>query len=112
MRDFDIAIIGAGPAGATFARLASKTGLSVFLADGQSEISRKPCGGLLAPDAQNVLAGMKLTLPKEILVDPQIFSVKVYDAKTRLTRLYPRRYLNMDILRFDRWLISLIPDTV
>ena len=112
MRDFDIAVIGAGPAGATFARLASKTGLSVFLADGQSEISRKPCGGLLAPDAQNVLAGMKLTLPKEILVDPQIFSVKVYDAKTRLTRLYPRRYLNMDRLRFDRWLISLIPDTV
>lgn len=112
MRDFDIAVTGAGPAGATFARLAAKSGLSVLLADGQSELSRKPCGGLLAPDAQNVLAGMKLTLPKEVLVDPQIFSVKVYDAKTHLTRFYPRRYLNMERLRFDRWLISLVPDRV
>ena len=112
MNNYDIAIIGAGPAGSTFARLAAKKNRSILLIDGQSEISRKPCGGLLAPDAQNVLAGMKLNLPKEVLVDPQIFSVKVYDAKTRLTRFYPRRYLNMDRLRFDRWLISLIPDSV
>ncbi len=112
MSNYDIAIIGAGPAGSTFARLAAKKNRSILLIDGQNEISRKPCGGLLAPDAQNVLAGMKLNLPKEVLVDPQIFSVKVYDAKTHLTRFYPRRYLNMDRLRFDRWLISLIPDSV
>lgn len=112
MQSYDTAIVGAGPAGSTFARLLNSAGLSVAVIDGQSESSRKPCGGLLAPDAQNSLAGMKLTLPKEVLVNPQIFSVKVYDAKTRLTRFYPRRYLNMDRLRFDRWLISLIPDRV
>ncbi len=89
MNNYDIAIIGAGPAGSTFARLAAKKNRSILLIDGQNEISRKPCGGLLAPDAQNVLAGMKLNLPKEVLVDPQIFSVKVYDAKTHLTRFFP-----------------------
>lgn len=112
MRYYDIAVIGAGPAGATFARLASGHGRSVLLIDGQSERTRKPCGGLLAPDAQNVLAGMRLNLPKEVLVDPQIFSVRVFDVKTRRTRFYPRRYLNMDRLRFDRWLLSLVPDSV
>ena len=70
---YDIAVIGAGPAGATFARLAAASGASILLIDGQTEGRAKPCGGLLAPDAQRVLAEFGLTLPKEILVDPQIF---------------------------------------
>ena len=49
---FDIAVIGAGPAGATFARLMAGQGLNILLLDGQEEHNSKPCGGLLAPDAQ------------------------------------------------------------
>ena len=73
---YDIVIIGAGPAGSTFAREVSKSGLSVMLIDGQDETNKKPCGGLLSPDAQKALAHFDLSLPKEVLVDPQIFSVK------------------------------------
>ena len=79
---YDIAIVGLGPAGATLARLLdsrfSVVALDLKRADGQG--FHKPCGGLLAPDAQKALARFNLTLPKEVLVDPQIFTVRTIDT--------------------------------
>ncbi len=108
---FDAAVIGLGPAGATCARLLAG-GLRVFALDGAMQKGEKACGGLLAPDAQKALASLSLTLPKEILVSPQIFSVKTIDITKKRIRYYPRSYINLDRHRFDRWLVSLIPDTV
>ncbi len=108
---FDAAVIGLGPAGATCARLLAN-GLRVFALDGAMQKGEKPCGGLLAPDAQKALASLSLTLPKEILVSPQIFSVKTIDITKKRVRYYPRSYINLDRHRFDRWLVSLIPDSV
>ena len=78
--DYQIAIIGGGPAGATLGRLLPK-GLSAILIDKKRAKGgfEKPCGGLLAPDAQKALSKYEITLPKSILVDPQIFSVKTID---------------------------------
>lgn len=64
------------------------------------------------PDAQRALAGFDLTLPKSVLVDPQIFSVKTIDAEAGLVRYYSRFYINADRRKFDRWLVSLVPETV
>lgn len=44
----------------------------------RSDLS-KPCGGLLSEDAQRSLARYDITLPKDVLVDPQIFAVKTID---------------------------------
>lgn len=108
---YDIAIVGLGPAGATLARLLdsrfSVVALDLKRADGQG--FHKPCGGLLAPDAQKALARFDLTLPKEVLVDPQIFTVRTIDLQSGLMRHYQRFYLNLDRARFDLWLRSLIP---
>lgn len=111
---YDVAVIGAGPAGATFAReLAErKPNTRILLIDGQTEQNAKPCGGLLSPDAQKVLAEFELTLPNAVLADPQIFSVHTIDLEANVTRLYQRHYLNMDRLCFDRWLLSLLPAVV
>lgn len=109
---YDIAIVGAGPAGSTLARLLGKSGLSVLLIDGSTSGKSKPCGGLLAPDAQKALAGFDLSLPKSILVDPQIFSVKTIDLEADMVRYYSRFYVNMDREKFDRWLVSLVPENV
>jgi len=72
---YDIAIIGAGPAGATLARLISDR-YRVLLVDKRqqpgaaaNDFSGKCCGGLLAPDAQGMLSKMGLGLPKRVLVD-------------------------------------------
>jgi flavin-dependent dehydrogenase len=110
---YDIAIIGLGPAGSTLARLLPGD-LKVIAVDKKSDECRfkKPCGGLLAPDAQRILSKFELTLPKSILADPQIFSVRTIDVKSGITRQYPRFYMNMDRHKFDLWLMSLIPGRV
>lgn len=108
---YDFAVVGAGPAGSVFARLAAERGYSVLLINRQTVCHPKPCGGLLAPDAQAALAKLGLTLPAELLVDPQIFSVKTIDVCSKQIRYYPRCYLNTDRFAFDKWLLSLAEGT-
>lgn len=107
---YDIAVIGLGPAGATFARLidARMRVVAIDQKTGARGGFAKPCGGLLSSDAQKALARFDLTLPKQLLVDPQIFAVRTVDAAHRLTRYYQRFYINLDRERFDRWLMELI----
>ncbi len=110
---YDIAIIGMGPAGATLARmLPPDFKVVAFDKKGSDLRFEKPCGGLLAPDAQKELAETGLTLPKDILVDPQIFSVHTLDSERDYRRYYSRNYLNLDRALFDRWLLSLIAEHV
>ncbi len=109
---YDVLIVGAGPAGSTLARMLSGSGKRVLLLNGQTPGKAKVCGGLLAPDAQKVLAAFDLTLPKSVLVDPQIFSVKTIDVEAGLVRYYSRFYINADRGKFDGWLRSLIPESV
>lgn len=114
MADFDIAVIGGGPAGATLARLLDGR-FRVLLIDGKTDSEssfKKVCGGLLSPDAQKAFAEFDLTLPKDILVDPQIFSVRTIDLQSRRERHYQRFYMNLDRHKFDLWLEGLVPERV
>jgi flavin-dependent dehydrogenase len=115
---YDVAIIGAGPAGATLARLLTGH-RRVLLVDKrqlkngpESSSSGKCCGGLLAPDAQAMLSKMGLGLPKSVLVDPQLFVVRAIDVRRHIERYYQRYYINMDRGRFDSWLLSMVPSDV
>jgi len=114
MEHYDIVIIGAAPAGATLAReLGDK--YRVLLVDKRA-LDREPskliknCGGLIAPDAQKALATFGLSIPKEVLVSPQMFSVETIDFDNDLVRDYQRHYINIDRERYDRWLVSLCED--
>jgi flavin-dependent dehydrogenase len=115
---FDVAIIGGGPAGATLARLIGGKLRTLLLErrgldkDPDERAFEKCCGGLLAPDAQKVLGKMGLSLPKNVLVDPQLFVVRAIDLPSGMERTYQRFYTNMDRERFDRWLVSLVPHMV
>ncbi len=115
---YDIAIIGSGPAGANLARLIGDK-YKVLLIDKRDLKNENPtnhmnkcCGGLLAPDAQKMIAKLGLGIPKDILVDPQLFAVRTIDLANNIESLYQRFYFNMDREKFDRWLISLLPSYV
>jgi flavin-dependent dehydrogenase len=103
---YDVAIIGAGPAGATLARLIGDR-YRILLVDRRRSasaadraIANKCCGGLLAPDAQKMLSKMGLGLPRSVLVDPQLFVVRAIDIQQHLERYYQRFYVNMDRQNF------------
>ena len=84
MQTYDIAIIGLGPAGAIFAGHLCKDFKTIAIdkkAPQPHDAFSKPCGGLLAPDAQRSLSRFNMTLPKDVLVGPQIFSVRTIDVK-------------------------------
>ncbi len=114
---YDIAIIGAGPAGCTLARFLDKK-YKVLLLDKRDMTAEdypgitKCCGGLLAPDAQKMLGRMGMNIPVSILVDPQLFLVRTMDFDNHIERYYQRFYFNMDRLSFDRWLISNVSEHV
>ena len=111
---YDVAVIGAGPAGAVFAAelAVADPARKILLIDGIGDGKGKMCGGLLAPDAQKVLAKLHLTLPNSTLADPQIFAVETVDLVPRRVRHYTRHYLNMDRAAFDAWLLSRVPPSV
>lgn len=112
METYDVVVIGLGPAGAIFTQsLAARfrvLALDRKRAAGEPAGFVKPCGGLLSPDAQKALSKLRFTLPKDVLADPQIFSVRTVDVASGMERHYPRHYVNMDRHKFDLWLISQI----
>jgi flavin-dependent dehydrogenase len=113
---YDVIIVGAGPGGATLARLLGP-GARVLLLERRRAgpaglLPAKPCGGLLAPDAQRALSALGLGVPREVLAGPQLFQVRAVDAPSGLERRYPRSYLNVDRARLDAWLLELVPPGV
>lgn len=115
---YDIIIVGAGPSGATLARLIGKS-YRVLLLDKRQLIDislrktfEKCCGGLIAPDAQHMLATLGLGVPKEVLTGPQLFTVRTIDIQNSIERYYQRHYINIDREKFDRWMVSIIPKEV
>ena len=125
---YDITVIGLGPAGAMLCRLLDPHFRVLALDKKQARTPtrdahvehrqsaghtpagfQKPCGGLIAPDAQKALSRCGLTLPKEVLAHPQIFTVRTIDTAANLNRHYQRMYLNVDRHRFDCWLMAQIP---
>ena len=114
---YDIAIVGAGPAGATLARFVGKRFKVLLLEkrsfqDDMPVSEEKSCGGLLDPDAQRMMARFGLGIPKSVLLSPQMFAVRTIDISNSIERYYQRHYINIDRNEFDKWLESIIPPSV
>lgn len=106
---YDIIVVGMGPASSVFLKELKEGNYKTICIDKKNSNGggfNKPCGGLLAPDAQKKLAELNLSLPLSVLVDPQIFSVKARDLGMDLEKYYQRFYMNMDRSLFDRWMMG------
>jgi geranylgeranyl diphosphate/geranylgeranyl-bacteriochlorophyllide a reductase len=108
---YDVVIVGAGPAGCA-AALCLPPGARGLLVDRSAPNGDSCCGGLLAPDAQEALAGLGLSLPDDVRVRPEPRTVRVRDLDSGLRQTYRRDYLNVDRGRFDAWLLSLAAQQV
>ncbi len=109
---YDVIIVGAGPAGSTLAAEISQN-RSVLLVDRRnlessvdSPSNSKLCGGLISPDAQEVLGRMGVGLPRHVLAEPQLFAVRAIDRLSGIERHYQRHYINVDRFRLDQFLYS------
>lgn len=110
---YDIAIVGAGPAGTTLARLLAPKHRVLLLERRPEQPAddarrRKACGGLLNTDALAAFTRLGLTIPPSIRVDPQPVAVCALDLDAGLRRRYRREYLNLDREALDRYLVSRI----
>ena len=107
--NYSIVVVGAGPAGCNFARRVDSRKYDILLLDGAGQRGEKVCAGLLSPDAQDLLAEYDICIPNEILVSPQLFSVRTIDLAGEKMRHYRRNYMNVDRAKFDRFLLDMIP---
>ena len=113
MQQFDVVIVGAGPAGAVLAAGLEER-FRVLLIDKRCfrDPSRlyereKSCGGLLDKRAQKALAALGIPLDKEILTGPQVFALKGIDLDNKgMERCYQKQYVNIDRARFDAALVQ------
>ncbi len=109
---FDVVIVGAGPAGAVLAAELDRR-FQILLVDKRcfTDPSRlydleKSCGGLLDKRAQKALAARQIPLPGQVLVSPQVFTLKGVDLDNSMNRYYQKQYVNIDRVKFDAYMVE------
>lgn len=115
MTDYDIVVVGSGPAGATTARVAAERGLHVLLVDKKQELGTPvQCSGAVSAHA---LSDANIT-PNDEFVSTSIFGFAIYDATGNVTSLdyrilKPNEYCTaplgyvVDRRHFDRYLMTI-----
>ena len=119
MEEFDIIVIGGGPAGSTFAAHINGADLKVLLLEERTldveykeGMRKKPCSGLVAVPAQKILKKLNLAIPEAIKVSPSTVGLKIYDHDTKREIITKEKIINVDRQKFDRWLFGNIPGTI
>lgn len=111
MKQYDMIVVGGGPAGSTLAlRAAHSQSVLVLekrhlLDENRIHEIEKCCGGMLDHEAQKELAHLGLALPKKVLCGPGVFTVRAIDFDNYKERYYQRNYLNIDRQEFDSFLL-------
>jgi len=110
MIDFDVIVVGGGPAGTTSALECSKLGLRVLLIERGSRGRHKPCGGVLPPACVNVIRGaFGRDIPRSVICSPETLGLYYVPPSGRKNGGCMRNYRLLNINRdlFDQWLRNL-----
>ncbi len=98
---YDVIVIGAGPAGATSARLCAEAGLTTLLLDKDRFPRQKPCAGAVSEQALSLLG---LSLPEEV-IEKECFGVQIsFHGRSITVRKKKRIAAIVSRDRFDRFL--------
>lgn len=102
--EYDIVIVGAGPAGCSLANFLSQD-FRTLLLDWSRFPRDKPCGGLLVEESQDVLKNVKL--PDGIFSYPKLLNLKMVDLDNSTEVDQRRSLINVNRRSFDYWLLKL-----
>jgi geranylgeranyl reductase family protein len=98
---YDVIVVGAGPAGATCARICAREGLKTLLLDKDTFPGQKPCAGGVSARA---LALLDFALPDDV-IEKECFGVQVrYAGRSNVIRKKERMGVLVSRDRFDRFL--------
>ncbi|MCR4403559.1 MAG: geranylgeranyl reductase family protein [Firmicutes bacterium] len=103
-RNYDVVVVGAGPAGSTAARIAAERGLSVLLMDKAGFPRDKPCAGGVTAKA---LREIGLELPASV-VEREIMGIKVVSSTGRWISARDSKRLGVTVRRsiLDMFLVT------
>lgn len=99
--DFQVAVVGGGPAGSRTAALLAKGGLSVVLLEAEQPDNEVLCSGLLNYEAQ---AALGCDPPASVCLEPHRPMLEYHDLDNKLLRRFDPRYRNISRPAFDAWL--------
>jgi menaquinone-9 beta-reductase len=105
MTVFDVAIVGAGPAGASAALAARRAGASVLLLDRADFPRDKPCGDGIAPHAVDVLTGLGVPDPVDGYAPVPVLRL-VGPGGAEVARALPRPAYTVPRKVFDARLVA------
>ncbi len=104
---YDVIVVGAGPAGLTATIKCAREGYNVLLVESKSKEKSKPCGGILTPICLEVLKDTwELSIPHFVFSHPQ--RLKLFLVSPSGNQGYIKGYelLNINRKKFDTWLRS------
>ncbi|MEM4728139.1 MAG: geranylgeranyl reductase family protein [Thermoplasmata archaeon] len=102
MEEYEVAVIGAGPAGASAARELERLGVDYILMDRCSFPRSKPCAGILPPKIEELVG----PLPRTVY-ERRIWGYHLHTASgAEFLSRFPRPGYSVDRSRFDSWLLS------
>lgn len=109
MPDFDVIVVGGGPAGVISALKCSQLGLNALLIEQGDRGRHKPCGGVLTPACVEILQEtLKTHLPQTVTCSPRTLGLYYVPPRGRRdggrVKNYELLNVNRDLL--DSWLLS------
>jgi geranylgeranyl reductase family protein len=108
--DFDVIVVGGGPAGAISALKCSELGLDVLLMERGNVGRHKPCGGVLTPICVDVvLESLGMSIPRDVMCSPATLGLYYVPPSGRRNggSVKNFRLLNVNRDLFDQWLRQL-----
>jgi len=108
-QNYDVVIVGAGPAGCSVARKLENK-YDVLLLDKNHFPRDKPCGGVLVEESQDFIAN--LDPPSFVFSKPKNPRFNFVDWDNNKNFTIERDLLNINRKKFDEWLLTLVPSNV
>jgi len=112
--DFDVIIVGGGPAGAVSALECSKMGRNVLLMERGKRGRHKPCGGIVPPICADIISEtLETSIPREVICSPETLGLYYIPPSGRKNGGSIKNYKLININRnlFDQWLCELVEES-